>query len=76
MCRDSDAGLQNLAIQKDLFLEEGSILCFVFWKERKNCERGWTYIYERIADFIAKDRIYLFNLWNKYFIDVHYCFIY
>uniref|UniRef100_A0A8C0I8K0 Cadherin 8 n=1 Tax=Bubo bubo TaxID=30461 RepID=A0A8C0I8K0_BUBBB len=41
--------LKNLALQKDLFLEEGSIL-------------GWTYIYERIADFIAKDRIYLFNL--------------
>lgn len=26
------------------------------------------------AGFIAKEQIYLFNPWNKYFIDVHYYF--
>uniref|UniRef100_A0A8C0GXD9 Cadherin 8 n=1 Tax=Chelonoidis abingdonii TaxID=106734 RepID=A0A8C0GXD9_CHEAB len=30
-------------------------------ERKRNCERRWTYIYETINDFIAKDLIYLFN---------------
>lgn len=60
MCKDSDAGVQNLALQKELFSKRR--INPVLLKGKKNCERGWTYIYERITDFIAKDRIYLFNL--------------
>lgn len=62
MCRDSEAGLQNLASQKDLFFFLKKDQPCASSSERKNCEMGWTYINERIADFIAKDRIYLFNL--------------
>lgn len=60
MCRDSEAGMQNLASKKDLFSRRRINPVLRLLKER-NCEMGWTYINERIADFIAKDRIYLFN---------------